>query len=269
MPFSKRARLAGLVALYLVAGSSGSEPLSAQLAIGADPGSAVRTRAELEALLAEYELALASPAYSESVKRGIRVEAEHVRSRLTYGDFRVGDRIVLYVQGEPELPDTLTVEPGPQVSLPLMGPIPLAGVLRSEIEPHMREAVSRFIRDPVVRANGLMRLAIIGQIARPGFYTIPAETVLGEALMLAGGPTTASNLGGVRIERGATLLLEGEAVQEAMRNGLTLDQLNLQAGDQIVVPERSSRNVFTSVLAVVGAIGSITFLILRLSGNRL
>jgi protein involved in polysaccharide export with SLBB domain len=227
----------------------------------------MRTRAELTRLLEEYDLALSSPAYSESVKGRIRTDAQHIRCRLEYGDFRVGDRIVLSVQGEPELPDSVAVEPGPRITLPLFGTIPLEGVLRSEVTAHLTEALSPFIRDPVVRATGLMRLAVVGQVARPGFYTMPAEILVSEALMVAGGPTTASNLGSIRIERGTTRLLEGEELQEAMRNGLTLDQLNLQAGDQLVIPERTTnRGTLGTIGLVTGIIGSLSFLIFRLTG---
>ena len=40
----------------------------------------------LERLLAEYEQALSSPAYSEAVKRSVRNDAEVIRGRLTDGD---------------------------------------------------------------------------------------------------------------------------------------------------------------------------------------
>ncbi len=93
----------------------------AQVLPSSDPGSSVRTREDLQRLLQEYEQALSSPAYSASVKRTIREDAEQIRGRLENGDFRVGDRIALYVQGETELPDTVAVEAGPKISLPLFG----------------------------------------------------------------------------------------------------------------------------------------------------
>ncbi len=254
-------RLAYACLLALIVGAA---PTLAQSPVGTDPGSAVRTRADLERLLAEYGEALASPVYSDAVKRGIRADADQIRARLQNGDFHVGDRIVLEVQGEPTLPDSVPVEPGPKITLPLFGEIPLQGVLRSELTPHLTQALSRFITNPVVRANGHMRLAVVGMISRPGFYTMPAEMLLGEALMVAGGPTPTSNLEGVRIERGPVVLMEGEPLQEAMRRGLTLDQLNLQAGDQIVVPERRTGGFLGTLGLVTGLVGSLGFLIFQL-----
>jgi len=245
-----------VLVLALTAGSAGAQVLPST-----DPGSSVRTRADLERLLGEYERALSSPVYSESVKRTIRADADLIRGRLTNGDFRVGDRIVLFVQGEPNLPDTVPVEPGPMIALPLFGEISLAGVLRSEIAGHLTRELARFIRNPIVRANGHMRLSVQGAVARPGFYTMPAEMLLGEALMVAGGPGQNSNMDDVRIERGTRALIEGEALQEAIREGLTLDQLNLQAGDQIVVPERSAGGWLRNVGIVTGIVGSLSTLI--------
>ncbi|HET9949668.1 MAG TPA: polysaccharide biosynthesis/export family protein [Longimicrobiales bacterium] len=250
-----------LVALLALAPAAAA----GQVLPGADQGSSVRTREDLESLLEEYERALASPAYSEAVKRSIRADAEQIRQRMELGDFRVGDRVVLYVQGEPNLPDTVAVEPGPSISLPLFGQISLAGVLRSELEAHLTKELSRFIRDPVVRANGLMRLAVIGAVVRPGFYTMPAEMLVGEALMVAGGPLPNSELDDVRIERGGEPLFEGELMQEAIRNGLTLDQLNLQAGDQIVVPQAAAGGWLGTAGLIAGALGSIATLVLILT----
>jgi polysaccharide export outer membrane protein len=250
--------------LLLALALGGALAAEAQVPVVANPGSSVRTRAELETLLAEYEQALASPAYSEGVKRGIRADAQQVRDRLRNGDFRVGDRIALYVQGEAELPDTVVVEAGPTVTLPLFGQISLTGVLRSEISGHLTTALSRFIRDPVVRANALMRLAVVGEVARPGFYTMPAEILVGEALMVAGGPTSTAEIDDLRIDRGADRLLEGEEMREAVREGLTLDQLNLQAGDQIIVPGGGSGSTLAVIGVVAGLVGSLSILIVQL-----
>ncbi|OYV71887.1 MAG: hypothetical protein B7Z72_05980, partial [Gemmatimonadetes bacterium 21-71-4] len=49
-------------------------------------------------------------------------------SRPPSGDFRVGDRILMTVEGEPQLSDTFTVVPGPAIDLPVIGTVPLTGV---------------------------------------------------------------------------------------------------------------------------------------------
>lgn len=235
---------------------------TAQTLLETDPGNSVRTRADLERLVDFYEEVVSSPAYSNRLKAEAQTNVERVRARLRDGDFRVGDRIVLDVQGEPQLPDTVSVEAGPRIVLPLFGDVGLSGVLRSEIEPHLTRELSAFIRDPVVRARGLMRLSIQGRVGAPGFYVVPAEMLVTEALMVAGGPAGDSDLEKVRIERGTTTLMEGQELQNAMRDGWTLDQLNLQAGDQVVLPERSGSAWGTIGRAMLGIIPGVLIAVL-------
>lgn len=250
--------------LFVLVLGLGPAPLAAQLYVTADPGRSVRTRADLERLLVEYEAALSSPAYSEAVKAALRNDAERIRIRLRDGDFRVGDRVYVSIIGEQNYPDTVTVQPGPMIFLEPFGEVSLAGVLRSEIGDHLTQAMTRFIRAPVVRAQGLMRLSVLGDVGAPGFYTLPAETLLGDVLMMAGGPGPNANLDELRVERAGRRLYEEDQVQEALRGGLTLDQLNLEAGDQIFLPTRPPGNfILGTVMPIVGAIASATFLLFQ------
>jgi polysaccharide export outer membrane protein len=195
----------------------------------------VMERAELVAALELYEDVAESSAYSGRVRESARRDLERIRDRLANGDFKVGDRVNLRVEGEPDIPPTLQVEPGPRITIPVIGPISLSGVLRSELQEHLTRELARFIQNPVVQAEGEIRISIQGGVGAPGFYTVPADILVGEALMLAGGPGQ-SNLEEMRIERGSQVLWEGDELQAVIAEGRTLDQLNLQAGDQIMLP---------------------------------
>jgi hypothetical protein len=239
--------------------------LGAQVTGSFESGGSMLSREDLTELLQQYQAALESPAYSGRMKGEIRAAAERVRQRLARGDFEPGDRVVLSVQGQPDLPDTVPVEPGPSITLPLFGEIPLDGVLRSEISAHLTKELGKMIRDPVVRAQGLMRLSVQGNVGQPGFYTVPSDILVSEALMMAGGPGQNSNLDGLRIERGSKVLYSGQELQTAMRAGRTLDQLSLQAGDQIFLPERSA-SIWGSVARYALIIGSTVLLGVRIAG---
>lgn len=243
-------------------------PAAGQVAVDADPGSSVRTREDLERLLSLYDDVLRSPVYSAAVKQSTRQRMDQIRQRLTEGDFRLGDRVALYVEGEPTLPDTVAVEAGPEITLPLFGSIPLHGVLRSEISDHIAEALSEYIRDPVVRAEGLMRVSVQGGVGRPGFYVLPASMLVSETLMAAGGPIQNAKLEDLRIERGSTILMDGDELQQRLREGYSLDQLNMRAGDQVVIPipqQGRGSNVIQTLGIISGIVGSLTFLIFRVT----
>lgn len=260
---SARFRVSALVVAWL---SCGSVWAAAQ-----EPGSSTRwdaaqlhtSRAELEDLLAKFQQAAGSSAYSPELRQRARSEAGLVEKRLREGDFQVGDQIVLRVEaaGQQLLSDSFVVVTGRSLRIPNLGEIPLTGVLRSELQPYLTEQLKQYIRDPLVRTQSLMRIMVMGSVARPGYFTVPSETPITDILMGTGAPNATANLTAVRIERGERPIWQGEALQQAITEGRTLDQLSLQAGDRIVVPERRRR---IGWLGVVSAASSITFLLLRL-----
>lgn len=228
-----------------------------------DPRGLTMQRDGLEGLLQRLTEVSESSAYSSRVRERAERDAEAIRERLNEGDFRIGDRIVLDVQGESQIPDTLFVESGPQITLPVMGPIPLDGVLRSELESHLTQELSRFIENPVVRARALIRLSIQGSVGSPGFYRVPADVPLGDAIMVAGGPSQTSDLDELRIERSGSSYLQGNELQSYLAEGRTLDQLNLRAGDQIVLPAEEPGNWWSTPLRWAAIIASTTLLGVR------
>ena len=160
--------------------------------------------------------------------------AVRIKSRLTDGDFRRGDRIVLMVQGEPALTDTFVVGSQGDLMLPppTVGSLSLKGVLRSELEPKLMEYVGRFRTNAVVRAQPLIRLSIQGEVTRAGVYSVPADGRLADALMAAGGTTQFAKPNKVTIER------NGEKIWEGASFETDLDALTLRDGDQIVVDSK-------------------------------
>lgn len=198
------------------------------------------TRDSLNSLIARLEETANSSAYSGALRERARREAAMLRNRLAQGDFQVGDRIMLEVEGQTELTDTFTVAPGPSLILPTIREVSLAGLLRSELQSHLETQLRRFIVDPKVKATPLMRIWIQGGVNRPGVYLVPAEALVTDALMIAGGTTREARVTDIRIERDNARIWEGEALQRAITEGRTLDQLSLRAGDHIIVAEGRS-----------------------------
>jgi protein involved in polysaccharide export with SLBB domain len=154
------------------------------------------------------------------------------------GDFRAGDQIRLFVQGQPELSQLYTVQPGPVLVLPEFGEIPLHGVARSELEDHLTVQLSRFFRDPVVSATSTIRIMVLGAVGQPGYLSVESRMLLTDVLEEAGGLARNARLGRIRIERGREHIWSGEPLQVAIIEGRSLADLGMRAGDQIVVPEQ-------------------------------
>ncbi|HXG46805.1 MAG TPA: polysaccharide biosynthesis/export family protein, partial [Methylomirabilota bacterium] len=188
--------------------------------------------------LAYLEQVVASRSYGPALKRRAEEESRAIQQRLRRGDFQVGDRVFLLVEAESVLTDTFTVTDGPRLQLPIVGSLSLSGVLRAELEPHVADHLQRFLREPRVTARSLVRITVDGAVARPGFVTVPSETILADVLAAAGGASSSAQLDRIVVSRNNQPLLSRGEIDLALREGRTIDQLGLQAGDRVIVPER-------------------------------
>jgi len=213
----------------------------------------------------------AAPDSSAAARARAATQAAAVRARLQDGDFQVGDRVVLRVEGadappegtapertppgtprsvEQQVSDTFTVAPDRTILLPVWGTVSLRGVLRSELEPYLTREIARYVRDPVVHAHALVRVSVIGGVAHPGFYAMPADALLSDALTAAGGPIVDAKVHEMRIERAGVPLWTGAALQLALAEGRTLDEMNVRAGDRFVIPVRNRDGTYETVRTV-------------------
>jgi protein involved in polysaccharide export with SLBB domain len=241
----------------LAVGAAAARPASAQSPMGGRAPSALHaTRTQLESLATVAERQASAGKDRERQRK--RDEAGRLRERLREGDFQAGDQIVLEVQGEPTLSDTFSVRSPRQLLLPGAAPIALDGVLRSELTEHLTKELSRYLKSPTVRATSLVRLQVTGQVARPGYYAMPSDVLVSDAIMIAGGPTASGDLKKITINRGDKEVMDQGETQDAIRGGLTLDQLNVRAGDEVLVGELKRRSVGTAVQVLAG-IATIAF----------
>ena len=226
--------------------------LSAQKEAPAPPARLEASRADLEAIAAHPPRGMSS------------ANLQAVQQRLANGDFNVGSRILIEVQGDTTYSDTFTVRTGQILALPSLPPLSLEGVLRSESDSVIAEFLSRYLRNPEVRVTPLMRVGVLGGVARPGFYDVPAQTLLSDVVMGAGGLNAVGSMSRTRINRGNTVVMDSKATNIAIANGATLDLMNLQSGDNINVGVQnpgatlSKVQIITALLAIPLMIVSIS-----------
>lgn len=83
---------------------------------------------------------------------------------------------------------TYTVDENGDITLPMLGKVKVTGLTRIEAIEKIRTELSQYIKDPGVNMNfNNFRISVLGEVARPGSFTLPTEriTVL-EALGMAG-----------------------------------------------------------------------------------
>ncbi|MGQ0714527.1 MAG: polysaccharide biosynthesis/export family protein [Gemmatimonadaceae bacterium] len=222
---------------------------------------AFATRPELEAAAEEAERQSRDRQVDEQTRERKRLEGEGLRERLRDGDFQVGDRVLLRVRGDSSLTDTFTVRAGRALQLPNLDELSLVGVLRSELQSVLTRHIGRYVRDPQIETASLMRVAVVGSVNRPGFLPVTPSSLLADVIMLAGGPTGDADLSATVIRRGTREVWTKKDVRIAMSQGMTLDQLNLRAGDEIIVGQRRRGGLGSTVQMFVALGGALVAIV--------
>jgi hypothetical protein len=222
------------------------------LAAQSPTNSPLATRDELEAILARSGKAKLSDK-----------DRTMVESRLRDGDFQNGDRLIVRIRGDSALSDTFAVRVGQVVTLPDMPPLELKGVLRSEVKERVMTHVSQFVRNPQIEVEPLIRLGLLGQVARPGYYNVRADVPVSEVVMIAGGMSGEADFKKTIAQRGKVELYDRDKIRQSMAAGMSLDQLGLQSGDEIVVGRSSGG--FTGALPIITGVAALAAAIIGIS----
>lgn len=157
---------------------------------------------------------------------------------------RRGDVLDIVVVGEPDLSRLVTVSQEGSIFIPLIGNLQVEGFTIREIEQRLKQALSRFLKDPQIlvtfrQTNGEKDFVyVLGQVTRPGPYEHRRAWTVAELLAMAGGPTARAAL------RRAVVIRRSQAIPinlQKLVDGDVAENKELQAGDVLVVPEISER----------------------------
>jgi hypothetical protein len=266
MPFDMNASFAGALRSFAC--------VAALLIV---PALSVQAQARKEQLETRSGLIERAAAAERAGRKG---EAAAIRARLSEGDFQEGDRIIIELENNPNAgrgdastlirPDTLSVRSGrvlifPQARFEGVGDLKIGGLLRSEIADTVRAHFARIYRNPQMRVTPLIALSVTGAVVRPGAIDVQPDLRLSDVFIYAGGWAADANMEKVKIMRGGQELMDGKQVRQALDNGLTVDNAQLRAGDQIIV---ARRNPNAGWLTYAGTALSLITLAVAISRGR-
>ena len=160
--------------------------------------------------------------------------------------YRLGPGDALSLQfldpGAAALAGPVTILSDGTATVGLLGSVDLAGLSLSQAQQMLRQLYSRYLRRPdlilAVVTPWPLRVTVLGEVERPGFYELPPTGATAvSAIQAAGGATLQANLKDVVLQRQdglqqkghldlAALLLEGDQRQ----NPLLFDGDNLRVG---------------------------------------
>lgn len=153
-----------------------------------------------------------------------------------------GDLLSISVWKEPDLQGPVLVRPDGAFSFPLVGQVDANGRTVAQLQQTVTDRLKKFISDPVVTVTVQEvkgnKVYVIGQVNKPGEFVVNPRVNVMQALSMAGGFTAFASLGDIRILRGSgpTQVALPFRYNEVIRGGNLQQNIELQAGDVVVVP---------------------------------
>jgi len=152
------------------------------------------------------------------------------------------DQIAIEVYGEDELRTAVRMNADGAVSLPLLGPVHLAGLTLNQAAARLTELYGKdYLVNPKVNVMLIgyakRRFSVLGQVNRPGSYEMPEGSPSGidvlEAIAIAGGYTRIAAPERISVKR-RDQILRVDAKRLARRGG---KGFRVEPGDAITVGE--------------------------------
>ena len=160
-------------------------------------------------------------------------------------DYVIGPQDVLGINvwHEPEISQSVPVRPDGKISLPLVGDLKVSGLTPRLLQNLLAKELEAYVRKPqvtvIVREVNSHKFYIIGEVGRPGEYSLATSVMVLDALATAGGFRDFAKVQKIYLLR---LMPDGSRKRlpfdyKAAVNGKTsYHDIELQNGDTLVVP---------------------------------
>jgi polysaccharide export outer membrane protein len=161
--------------------------------------------------------------------------------------YRIGplDTLNIVVWRNPELSSTVTVRPDGYVSTPLVEDMRAAGRDPADLSRDIEQALSKYIREPVVSVivSGFLgvyadQIRIVGEAAKPQAVPYRQNMTVLDVMILAGGTTDFADGNAAVLIRGSEGGKQyGVRLKDLLKRGDITANAPVMPGDIIIVPQ--------------------------------
>ncbi|MFA5100265.1 MAG: polysaccharide biosynthesis/export family protein [Candidatus Omnitrophota bacterium] len=194
-----------------------------------------------------------SPAHVSGDKVSVPAGGEQSLVQVSgSAEYVIGDDDVLYIavwQNE-DLTQEAIVRPDGKISVPLIGDVMARGLTITMLDDDLTKRLSEYVRSPEVsislRKLGGSKVIMLGEISKPGVYSMQGQKTILEAIGLAGGFTRDAVASSIVLIRGGLLSPRAERINlsRALKGKDFIRQnIVLQAEDVIFVPKKFIANL--------------------------
>ena len=164
------------------------------------------------------------------------------RTQHQLEEFVIGaeDVLAVNVWKEPEISRTVPVRPDGKITLPLIGEIQASGLTAQKLQEEIGRRLATYVSNPdvtvIVQEVKSLKFNIMGEVVKPGSYTLSKPMTVLNAIAIAGGLRDFAKQGNIYVlrvtENGIVRLpFDYKSVIKARKQ-----DLELQPRDTVVVP---------------------------------
>lgn len=149
-----------------------------------------------------------------------------------------GDQINILLWGRISNQLSLTVDRDGKITLPEIGPIPVAGLTFDQMSKRLIAKAEQIVGTNIDISMGSTKtipIFVLGDVERPGAYTIGSLSTITDALMLARGPSSIGSMRRVELRRKDKVVARFDLYDLFLKGDKSQDAV-LQAGDVVFVP---------------------------------
>ncbi len=171
-----------------------------------------------------------------------------------------GDQVRIIVWRNTELSGDFTVAANGTLMHPLYREVQVTGIPIAAVEDRLRTFLTKYTTNPQFVISPLVKIVVSGEVRSPNLFSVPPETTVSQAIVLAGGPTANAQLNHIRLLRDRQ-----EIAVDLSRADSQAASLQIKSGDQILIPTRRNllRDYIGPVTSTIGAAAAITSIFWR------
>jgi len=174
---------------------------------------------------------------------------------------RPGDVVRIVVWGHQELSGEFPIDENYNLLYPLIGPINVRSLSVGQLRDRLNTDLAQLFQRPFIAVTPLFRVAVLGEVTRPGLYSADPTLTIFDLIALAGGPTHDANQSKMQLLRGGEdirISLDAATIARS-----TLRELGVRSGDQVVVPRKAFTFQDWSLLIQVASLVLLIYTVLR------
>jgi polysaccharide biosynthesis/export protein len=150
-----------------------------------------------------------------------------------------GDELLVRAWGQIDVNYRAVVDRTGAIYLPKVGPISVAGVRYDQLNTYLKTAISRvyknFDLDVTLGRLRAVQVFVVGQVRRPGSYTVSSLSTLVNALFASGGPSKRGSMRHILLKRQGKDITDFD-LYDLIAFGDKSKDVQLLSGDVILVP---------------------------------